>query len=290
LYASGYLILSVYCASLGISFHDPFKSKIVATGMTFTLLAGAPIWGAYRLFVASDTPKFDFLEGPTARFSFAVSSLYTFCILLAFTSRIFFDYTNNPPRWTKILLVSLFVLDGVVWATIVNSGRIQNYLKGKAWMLATFVMALIAACGYLVATDSSGFGIRHIAAWFFICGMVSLATYYDFAALKQNRHKLPLYIFQVITYVAVYATLIYPHISNRWGGGLPVDVTVTFSKDSSVLPARSAQLKLVEEDDAGIFILTSNGKHAIFVPKASIGAIVFTQDKGETLGAISPSQ
>jgi cytochrome bd-type quinol oxidase subunit 2 len=204
--------------------------------MTFTLLAGAPIWGAYRLFVAADTPKFNFLENPTARFSFATSTFYTFCVLLAFPSWIFFDYNNNPPRWTQILFAGLFILDGAVWATIVNSGRIQNYLKGKAWMLATFVLTLIAVCGYLVIIDSSGFGIRHITAWFFFYGMISLAIYHDFAAVGQNRHKLPLYVFQVITYVAGYAVLIYPHISNRWGGGRPVDVTVTFSKDSSILP------------------------------------------------------
>ena len=201
----------------------------------------------------------------------------------------FFDCNNNPPRWTKILFVSLFFLDATVWATIIGSKRIQNFLKPRSWILAALVLALIVASGYLVAADSSGFGIRHIVVWFFGCGILSLATYFDFAASKQNRHKLPLYIFQILTYVALYAAWIYPHISNRWAGGRPVDVTVTFSKDSSVLPGRSGQLKLIEEDEAGIFVLTSNGKHAIFVPKASIGAIVFTQDKGEALNTISPS-
>ena len=89
-YGSGYLVLSVYCASLGINFHDPFKSKIVAAGMTFTLLVGAPTWGAYRLFVATDAPKLPFLEGPTAHFSFAISNLYTLCVLLALPAQIFF--------------------------------------------------------------------------------------------------------------------------------------------------------------------------------------------------------
>jgi hypothetical protein len=289
-YGCGYLVLSLYCASLGINFHDPFKSKIVAAGATFTILAGAPIWAAYRLFLATDAPKLPFLEGKLAHFSYATSHLYTLCVLLAVPATIFFDCNNNPPSWTKALYIALFFLAAALWATISTSTRIQNLLKSKRWILPTLVAALLLTFGYLVAGDSSGFGIRHIAAWFFACGVLFLASYFDFTTSRENRHKLPLYVFEVLIYVAVYPTLIYPHVSNKWGGGRPVDVTVTFSKDSSTLPGRSAQLKLIEEDDAGIFVLTASGKHAIFLPKTSIGAIVFSQDKGEALNAISPSQ
>jgi hypothetical protein len=287
-YTSGYLILSVYCASLGIDFHDPLKSKIVAAGMTFTLLVGAPIWAAYRLFLATDAPKLPYLEGPTAHFSFAVSNLYTLCVLLALPAQILFECNNHPSHLSKALFVALFFVDCAFWAAIPASRRFQVFLKGKSWILVIFAIAVIIACGYLVAKDSSGFGVRHIVAWFFVCGILSLATYFDFAS-KQNRQKWPLYIFQVLTYVAVYASLIYPHIENKWAGGRPVDVTVTFSKDSSILPGRSAQLKLIEDGDAGIFVLTPNGKHATFIPKASIGAIVFTQGKEEGINTISAS-
>jgi len=217
-YGSGYLILSLYCASLGINFHDPFKSKIVAAGVTFNILAAAPIWAAYVLFLATDAPKLPFLEGKLAHFSYATSHLYTLCVLLAVPASIFFDCNNNPPRWTKGLYVALFFIAAALWATISTLTRVQNLLKRKPWILPTSVAALLLTFGYLVAADSSGFGIRHIAAWFFVCGVLFLASYFDFTTLRQNRHKLPLYIFQVLAYVAVYATLIYPHVSNKWAG------------------------------------------------------------------------
>jgi hypothetical protein len=76
----------------------------------------------------------------------------------------------------------------------------------------------------------------------------------------------------------VFATTVYPHIKASWGGGMPENVTVYFTKDSLINPSKAVQAQLIEEADEGFYILGPKESKAIFIPRGSV-ALVYFSDK-----------
>jgi hypothetical protein len=46
-----------------------------------------------------------------------------------------------------------------------------------------------------------------------------------------------------------------------------------FSKDSKLMPSGEIQAQLIEESDAGLYVLIQDDKKAVFIPRASIALI-----------------
>ena len=74
-------------------------------------------------------------------------------------------------------------------------------------------------------------------------------------------------------YFGIY---IYPAIKPSWGGGTPTPVVVYLSPDSRVLPNQQFEGDLLDESDNGFYFVRRNEKNAIFIPRASVAAMYFS--------------
>lgn len=82
----------------------------------------------------------------------------------------------------------------------------------------------------------------------------------------------------VLIFVSFFAELAYPHISAKWGGGKPVRVTVTLSKDATQ-PGAILEAVLVEDTDLGIYVAEAEGKPARFIPRANISQVEYKPER-----------
>jgi hypothetical protein len=82
----------------------------------------------------------------------------------------------------------------------------------------------------------------------------------------------------LITLLLVFASSYYPHMRPSWGGGAPIPITVYFTKDSTIMPNQSVGALLVDESDAGLYVVGKNDKRATFIPRGAVGMVYYSDD------------
>jgi hypothetical protein len=76
----------------------------------------------------------------------------------------------------------------------------------------------------------------------------------------------------------MFSTIYYPQIQTSWGGGAPISAIIYFTKDSPLLPNRNVSAKILDETDAGFYLVGANDKRATFIPRSGIAMIYYSDD------------
>ena len=79
----------------------------------------------------------------------------------------------------------------------------------------------------------------------------------------------------------VFAYFYYPHIKSSFGGGTPIPVTIYFTKDSVILPNQSTAALLIDESDAGLYVVGKNDKKATFIPRNVVALVHFSNNASD---------
>jgi len=121
--------------------------------------------------------------------------------------------------------------------------------------------------------------VGSIFFWFLLDG--AMAVYVSGASKHSNRLGLPLiaYTLAVPTLmlsILLFGSWYYPHIKSSWGGGAPVSVTLYFAKDSFIMPSQSVTARLIDETDAGFYVVGKEDKYATFIPRNEIEAVFYS--------------
>ncbi len=82
----------------------------------------------------------------------------------------------------------------------------------------------------------------------------------------------------LITLLLLFASYYYPHLKPSWGGGVPIPITIYFTKDSTVMPSQRVGASLVDESDVGLYVVGKNDKKATFIPRSAIGLVYYSDD------------
>jgi hypothetical protein len=62
------------------------------------------------------------------------------------------------------------------------------------------------------------------------------------------------------------------------GGGIPISVVMYFNKESAIKPNQNVSARLIDESDAGFYIVGPGERKAIFVPRNSVSLVYFSDD------------
>ncbi len=57
---------------------------------------------------------------------------------------------------------------------------------------------------------------------------------------------------------------------------MTIPITVTFTKDAAKNALQDVPFKLLDERDAGLYVLPLNEKTATFVPRSAVGMVQFS--------------
>jgi len=274
LYGCGFLITSIQHFSYGFVETNPFRPRIVSAGFWFLLFVAAPpvlVMELRRLRGKSENQR-KWLD----RFS---TKLYFYCISSAFFGQILgnvFDFqgadASADSTWIAWLLPVLLGVGVLVFL--------------DQWKRLPRMIAPIMSLGFvgflLVFGIREGFVHHHaseaaITMWFLPQGWLA---HYEMSSRSWRvwsgnwQQSLSF----LSTLLLVFASTYYPHLKPSWGGGAPIPVTIYFTKDSTIMSNQNVGALLVDESDAGLYVVGKNDKKATFIPRSAVGLVYYSDD------------
>lgn len=274
-YASGFLITSLHSSTYGFAVINPLRPKILSAGAWFLLFSGIPVvvaWTLRKEVVAL------LRIGDWKNFGESLVTYYGFCFVLSILSAPLFNYspsTATPAwKWTPILIflvaaalttaVFLFIKSRVLFVVIVAIWI--------AWLLYSFVPSV-----YHLSKGQVGYS--EVLMWFFLLSVFTVAEYW---LCSRNPQRWPQTVFLTLGLLFVFARCYYPYIKASWGGGSPVPVVLYLSKSAPFSPGKQQQLLLLDESDAGFYVVSPGELKAIFVPRDAVGLIYFSENASDS--------
>lgn len=276
-YIFGFLIVSVHNASYGFNENNPLKPKIAAAGLLFLVFLVVPIYASFRVF-RYETPKDPRRRIAKVSIAALTYSVASFGFALAVIP--LFIHTNlgvepykgwRSPSFETAITSCLLILSAMAFVYVLNLERTR---PTRAAVLSGSLVAAIVAIE-IFASYRSTVGVA--ALWFLALGIVSAALGPKvFEAHARKEFDWSGLLIPLVGALAIFPSDVYPKIKSSWGGGSPVPVVVYFSKDSRILPEQQMNAELVDESDAGIFVVRSNDSKALFIPRSAVAAVYFS--------------
>jgi hypothetical protein len=273
LYASGFLIVSIYHSQFGFVGTNPFRPRVLAAGAWFFFLTAIPISIAL-------TFRLDSLR----KIAGNVANIWVGCYgLSVLTGNLLFDYTKSSrevihlPTWA-------WIASAVVWTALVSIPASVFKLPESVVISGSVTLTLLYLVNPLATFFRSEFDITCLALWYFGVSFIALIEF-----KTRRRENLADFggwakpIAVLFGVLAIFSQYVYPHLKASWGGGTPANITVYFSKYSMLNPNKSVQAQLIEESDEGFYIVGPKESKAIFVPRNSVAMIYFSDKPADSL-------
>ncbi len=277
LYACGFLVTSIQHFSYGFLETSPFRPRIFSAGAWFFIFVAIPA------LMVVENRKLRLVSGDQGvwlrRFS---TSIFFYCISC----------------WgVGLALRRVLISDGEVlarnsiystWKAILIFTAMAAVVVSDQWRRFPKAIAPIASIGFTLLTIY--YGGRDLlsghsttaatALWFlFLVWMI-----HNEMRPRDWQLKLGNWIMSISTAlvsVSVFSAFFYPRINPSWGGGAPIPITIYFSKDSVSTRGQSAAALLLDESDAGLYVVGKGGKKAAFVPRNAVELIYYSDDASD---------
>ena len=284
LYLSGFLITSLHNFQYGFSEMNPLRPRILAAGgwiAVFTFVPFALVW-ELRTHLPSIRSESRVIRG---HFGVIVVYMGSASLLLTFAVGLFaFQSTPATDHWMAVTIIAT----GFSFLVLMFS---------YSFRLFDFRFARI-------------FGIALIVGWlgtFFAGGLYEILFRHQFTALSLNFWLLLLGIFvyfelcrrdwtlslrgwqlllvELFAMLTLFATVYYPHIMAKWGGGTLIPVEITLAKDVTTRSGSFIECSLIDETDSGFYVIAKDDSFATFLPRAEVSSIYY--GRGNTHLAIT---
>jgi hypothetical protein len=275
LYGCGFLITSIHEFSYGFVETNPFRPRIASAGAWFILFMAIP------LAIARGMLKHRHLwEGKEKWWQNTGAILYAYYVACMFFGPAFFwmfdfyvvpTWASPPSDMWKValgLVAFLVLLVLCIWK------RVPWYMSATASIILVGQYILYAANDLFLL---GRFQFSAIWLWFFTIGIIALFE----MRVRSWRPKLGDWaqtVFLILGALLIFASYYYPHIKSSWGGGAPIPITIYFTKDSTIMPNQSVGALLVDESDAGLYVVGKSDKRATFIPRSAIGMVYYSDD------------
>jgi len=274
LYASGFLIISIYHSKYGFVGTNPFRPRILAAGAWFFLLTAIPVSVAlrYRTEPWSKIVRDAF---------FLWVGFYSLSLPLG---NLLFEFPPNPnylPPGKWSWAVSILGLAAVIYLQVL----VRNKTVAQ-WMVAILSVSLTL---YNVSFPVRSFFTDHrfslstLALWFFgttLAVKLEFEVRSDRNLAEDGEWSKPLIL--LFGLLLIFSRELYPHLKTSWGGGTPTDVTVYFTRESLLNPNKAAQAQLIEESNEGFYIVGPKESKAVFVPRSAVALVYFSDKPAES--------
>jgi hypothetical protein len=296
-YASGFLITSLYHASYGFIESDPLRPRILFAGAWFALFISAPVMLTWRFskpdYWASEKTMWEKLHDFIFDYYTTVSSI----AFSALTHVFVFDYTpvpsnEKPYSAFRIALIIVCFVVGLIVVFVITAlinGFIQKHVpkiwRSRLWFIYLAAGALFVLFpAYRNLTERHYFSTGSLVLWFALVGTAFVGV----SRLTKNKlsiNFIAIYALVMFPAVTSFATIYYPHIKNSWDGGEPVRAIITMTKDSPILPLQNVPVSIIDESSLGFYVVGKGDQKATFIPRTSIGFIHFSADPSKQFTA-----
>ncbi len=264
-YVAGFLVVTFANASRGIVGFGFLRAKILTAGILFWFFMMLPLIDWSRAFGKFGFPQTE-LESKTI--SFGIVKLFRF--IMASWAMAFFlcNYVLGCAlRWRFLLLYVVFLGVGVAVSMMFSKHPITS-------ALLSIGLTGVGIVGLIFLKEHQ---LLLLLGWFIFVSFTADLIESD---VREARHPRNINwhwrVIDIVFTVGFFATLLYPKISPKLGGGQPTQVVFQFASQSPIDGLTKNQLWMLDEVDAGYYVVKDPNEHkAIFIPRASVSAIYF---------------
>jgi hypothetical protein len=285
IYVTGFLIVSFNSARFGILESGFLRPHILAAGVLFLILTVVPSYAAISLCrpewlpirsgvaVPNERP----IQRRTLRFINQITVYYFICFGLALVSDIvLFEPLFQNPQFERGM--SLLWYGFILGIIVAISAR---FYFDRAWFLFVGVNACLSAFFLWVAYHYFGRPFSTLSLWYFGVGLAALYMAHGIriqwlrAAIQWEQVP-----FFLLTIVTMYSGFVYRELRPELGGGAPRSATLHFSAKTPLSETDSAEVSLIEEADAGFYVLLKpDDSVAYYVRRDLVTVIKYHQEK-----------
>jgi hypothetical protein len=286
-YVTGYLITSLSDFRYGYTDLNPLRPRIIAAGSWFSVFMGVPItiiFEARRRFIGLARPDNpDNLNKLLQLFiSYAVAAIFVQFISLPVFR---FDTSPAPHLYWWVIVDSVLIGISILISTVASFRK----SKSKTLDLVNSIAVTGIFAANFVATFQDAFVKRtftpNAAGFWVILVGVSVGSYMWRREYQFPTHRWRSLLFIYFTLLGAFAEIYYPHILREWGGGSPLQIELTLSKDAPVNAGQRIACSLVDETETGLYVLGIGDKHATFIPRSEVALIYYGEgNESSSLG------
>lgn len=277
LYVCGFMIASLRNFQFGFFEMSPLRPRTLLAGGWFLLSIAIPmefIRGLrnHRSLKSNEPWWYKSME--------LILAYYISCSLVFAWSNGIFNYDDykaselsflSSPTANLISIIGLCV--GAITSMILYR-RLPKFTR-SALIGAYLLFEIVKSCDELIIRHK--FFASANTVWLLAVGL------YFLYEMRKRRFGFkfedwPQSLFVLLGLLGMFAKFYYPHIKPEWGGGSPIPVTMSLSKEAISFPKQSFSCLLVDETDAGFYILESTDKIATFVPRIAVASVRFAGD------------
>ncbi len=279
LYGLGYITTSLHFARLGMPLANPFRPRVAAAGAIYLILSAPFLWLSWRLFSSlHETPR---ARQYYAALASTAALFFSMCAGISVVASPLFTLESRSTAKQSFAYISLCVVAGLLSPKSIRQIAPSWRDKHPLLSLSTSAVVLILLVLCCIGTPyfaPDGFGVRRVALWFFGVGTIpwgflKISRYAD-QSIQKNW---ALVAIQLLLFLGVFPVAIYPHIKAEWGGGQNVEATVFFSNNAVILPGRTLKVRLLDENEYGVYYCTDSCDQPVFSSRESISSIVFAK-------------
>jgi len=286
-YVVGFLTLSLYHASFGISLqYSLFRPRVLSAGTIFIVLGALAMIAAaqtFNLWIFDDPsektrPSGMLREGlkrsAMSRYIASSSRVLFFLYFITFFSFIIarylfvdgYEWEDKFGAWGLAMLTAGPAIGGI---TVIQKEKRPFF----SFALTLLAILFVAFCLWRIHDAI----LIALMAWFCI-GAFTAHSLQDLivnpSKLKEvNWHWSLVWTVSILT---LFATSIYPHMKSSLGGGAPVPATFQFVDNSVLDNVSRVKLWVIDETDVGFYVIRTRAeKKAIFIPRGFVKTIYF---------------
>jgi hypothetical protein len=273
IYASGFLIVSLFQSKYGFIGTSPFRARILAAGAWFFLFAAIPV---------ATVVSFRIKHGPVSWMQCAqyLYIYYIGCTFLSFPAKMIFrpsDSSSAGGASWEWILTGLALL-----AVLVFLIGLERFPWVSATASVLYVVILVQfAIRNLVLRHS--FQQDAITLWLFGIGVVTLVELKVRSTESMAQGDWAKTLFVILAALFAFAWFYYPNIEPSWGGGAPAEVTLYLSNSSVIKPSQAVSVQLVDESEAGFYIVAPGDKAGIYIPRSTVSLVYFSDHASESV-------
>lgn len=282
LYGIGYLVVTSYLASKGISDQIFLTSKYVLTGLLTTIIICFFYFFIWRKLpeLVEKNPLFVKTKN---KFALLIYSTY---FLIELTYRILFTTIIILSTTGKSELTPFLIFFGIPFFIDFLFQKISIYEKSPN--VASFISSVLYATWICIAFIYIRENKIVLNLFTQLAGLtiISIFIFYSDSWIK-NRDRIYVifyYIFYVAGVAISFGSTIYEEISPKFGGGNPIQVEITLHKD-----ADDALIKAIAVNPNDTFLITQTDHQTILKTKDTKNNYQYIQIKNSLINSITTS-
>ncbi len=283
IYASGYIVVSIYHASLGLNEINPLRPKVAAAGLLFLALGLGANYVQRHVNSFFKDPSFFEKESQRLLLLTFGGGLGAYCFdilgAIAVTLLMRFDETAFG-SW----LISLWIV-GVLLFCISASAR-KDRPRLLRWATHwTFTLVCILTTLALVAMSIPHHGEFGFPQFALYLASVQLAIKIATNDFHIQFHPLDNAQWSLISAamlmpLILFGTWVYPHTVAAFGGGEPTTAEISVLPTGGSGTVTTVSVKLVDETDAGFYVIEANDSRVRYIPRNVVTSVSFDKPKG----------